>query len=185
MKPPHRCERSGVWPTPYGGASVPTITLSLTQGQQTVIDAEDWPRVSAHSWYACRYQNGFYACTKGTYPDGRRQTLGLHRFIMEAGRGDVVDHIDGDPLNNTRANLRFATPGQNRANSRVAYSTRSGYKGAYWKSGNRRNHWEAQVRHAGKCHFLGCFFTAEEAARAYDIAARELFGQFAHLNFPD
>jgi len=162
---------------------VPTITIPLTQGKETIIDAEDWPRVATKRWYTGRYAGGYYAVAKVQLADGRRQTLGLHRFLLDAAPGTIVDHIDGDPLNNTRANLRFATPGQNRANSRVKYNTRSGYKGAYWSA--RHKQWEAQIRCDGKCRFLGYFRTVEGAARAYDAAARELFGQYAHLNFPD
>jgi hypothetical protein len=101
----------------------------------------------------------------------------LHRFL--AGNDSLVDHRDGNGLNNTRDNLRPATRGQNQHNS----GPRSGrYKGVTWHKGARK--WLAQIMCDRKYRYLGLHAAEEDAARAYDRAARELHGEFARLNFP-
>ena len=94
---------------------------------------------------------------------------------------DVVDHINHDPLDNHRHNLRLATRSQNAANVGPYANNTSGYKGVDFNQGK----WRARITQHGKRHFLGTFDTAEEAARAYDSKALELFGEFASLNFPE
>lgn len=103
----------------------------------------------------------------------------MHRIIMRVGRGQMVDHADGDSLNNQRSNLRLCTPSQNNANRR-GYS-KSGFKGVY-RSG--RNRWQAMIGRNGRPWNLGSFTSPEGAARAYDAAAIKEFGEFARLNFP-
>jgi hypothetical protein len=99
----------------------------------------------------------------------------------------LVDHVDGDKLNNRRRNLRIATPRQNMHNQ-VRPLRKRPYKGIYRSSTGTP--WTAQISiprkgsGAGKTIALGRFETAEEAARAYDAAALEHFGEFAALNFP-
>lgn len=91
-----------------------------------------------------------------------------------------VDHIDGNPLNNQRSNLRLATPAQNKHNSRKRKATSSIYKGV----SKLKNSWKAQITVHGKTTRLGKFETEKEAALAFDEAARKLQGPFAKLNFP-
>jgi hypothetical protein len=163
---------------------MPTITIPLTQGQVTVIDADDLNIVAPHKWYAVLLgaHNGrtgsFYAATKMD----RRMIL-LHRLLMGATDARRVDHVDGDTLNNQRDNLRFATAGQNKSNSRPHWNNRSGFKGVYRRGKYLR--WSAQVRHNDHLYDLGSHSSPEEAARAYDAKARELFGEFARCNFPE
>jgi hypothetical protein len=102
----------------------------------------------------------------------------MHRLIMAAPDGIGVDHINGDGLDNRRANLRLASQRDNSANMAVRASSATGFKGVSWKRRNRK--WQAQIGRT----YLGIFASAEEAARAYDHAAREAWGEFAHLNFP-
>jgi hypothetical protein len=162
---------------------VDEITIPLTQGQMTVIDATDYPLISGHNWWAQKVDGGFYAVTKIRQPDGRRRAVQMQRLLMGDPPGLNVDHRNRDTLDNRRANLRVATDSQNKANTPRYRNNRSGFKGVYWKPRHRQ--WEVQIRHHGRCHFLGYFRTAEEAARAYDAGARELHGAFARCNFPD
>jgi hypothetical protein len=116
--------------------------------------------------------------------NGKLRCETLHREILERALrrrlepDEVVDHIDGNGLNNCRNNLRPATRAQNRMNSKVSTNNASGYKGVSWHK--RRGKWLAQIRIARKRIYLGYFASAEEAHVAYVAAAREHFGEFAN-----
>jgi len=106
----------------------------------------------------------------------------MHRAILNAPPRMDVDHINGNGLNNTRENLRLCTRSQNMMNQRLKGGT-SRFRGVSWLKGGAK--WHAQVRANGKRLHLGLFTDETEAAMAYDAAARELFGDFARLNFGD
>jgi hypothetical protein len=101
---------------------------------------------------------------------------------MGEPEGLQVDHEDGNGLNNQRSNLRIASPTQNQGNARRRKDNTSGYKGVSWY--RRTNKWKAHIRVDKKLRHLGYFIDLTDAARAYDAAALEHFGEFAHLNFP-
>lgn len=151
--------------------------IPLGPGIAALVDDNDYQRVSESSWhidsngYARRYEkrNGKYCAVL------------MHRVIMQAQRGERVDHRDGNPLNNTRRNLRVATHNQNMMNRRCQSSNNtSGYKGVRLEYGK----WRARIQCGGKKISGGCFDTAEEAAVAYDKLAYAHFGEFARPNFP-
>jgi hypothetical protein len=140
-----------------------------------IVDDCDRERVSAFTWWLLPTGNGEpYAYA---YVDGRN--LSLHRFLLQAKKGQIVDHIDGDRQNNRRGNLRLVTASQNGTN-RATWAA-SGFKGVQRK----KRKWVAFLRSpsAGIVRRYG-FATAEEAARAYDELAREHHGRFAALNYP-
>lgn len=114
---------------------------------------------------------------------GKQRTILMHRFIMGAEPGEIVDHRDGDPANNRRANLRKTDSQGNNRNSAPRRHSRSGYKGVEYRDrwGPR---WYAYIVLDGRKKYLGSFTDPAEAARAYDAAAVEHFGEFARLNFP-
>lgn len=157
-------------------------TIELTRGCVAIVDDEDYERVAAHRWHAMRCKGKwFYAMRRGSRPRGEPRNVFLHWVI--AGRppkGMAIDHIDGDGLNNTRANLRFCTPGQNTWNTRAHKDSTSKYKGVCRPTGRRK--WHANICIGGKNLFLGAFDQEEDAARAYNGAARAAFGEFARLN---
>lgn len=113
-------------------------------------------------------------------------TLLIHRIIMarvldrELLRSEFVDHIDTNPLNNMRENLRLATRVQNGQNREMQRNNTSGYKGVSWDKYNRR--WMAQIRANGVSMSLGSFKDPLKAARAYNEAALKYHGEFARLN---
>lgn len=150
--------------------------IPLTQGKFAIVDAADYERVSRHKWHVSRHGGRLYA-----YRKARGRTIPMHRFIMNPPKGMVVDHIDGNGLNNRRCNLRICTQRQNVYNSRPS-GAGSSYKGVRWDKERRR--WMAAIYDGTRRIHLGRFDDEAEAARAYDRKAFELFGEYAYLNFP-
>jgi hypothetical protein len=174
------------------------IIESPKYGQFKVLyDAEDEDKISEHNWYIQKVKTPgkFYAYTMVLHPSGewyyppnngrlRRQTnLFIHQLIMNTPKGMETDHINGKPLDNRKENLRICTRAENGRNRGYPKNNTSGFKGVYWHKGGKK--WCAQIAHNKKRIYIGCFKDKEEAARAYDAKAKELFGEFARLNFPN
>jgi hypothetical protein len=152
--------------------------IPLTQGKVALVDDVDYERLSVYRWYALRQKDRGVFYAGRTAKRGEKVTF-LHRVIMDAPDGTDVDHQNGDGLDCQRHNLRLATDTQNQAN-------RKPNKGRQLKgiSANGRK-FIAQIRIHGCQIYLGTFSTPEEAARAYDVKARQTWGEFARLNFPE
>ena len=148
--------------------------VTLTQGYEAVIDAADVPLVAAWNWYAIKDGNTVYAQRSGL--DSGRSTVRLHRVLMGEPNGLLVDHRDGDGLNNRRANLRLATCQQNVQNARISKRNTSGLKGVSWRKTNGK--WHAQIKVNGRQLNLGYFPTPESAHAAYCKASATLHGEF-------
>lgn len=146
-------------------------TISVGKGRVSIVDDEDFERVSQFNWVARKIQGKFYVM----------KMLWLHRVIMNAPDGVLVDHINGNPLDNRRSNLRLCTHKENMRNRGKSKNNTSGFKGVSWN--NQSNKWQAQIAVNKKTIPLGMFVEKEDAARAYDKAARELHGKFAKTNF--
>lgn len=149
--------------------------IPLTQGQTAIVDAEDFAWLSQWNWCAVRRNSlgKFYAM--------RGQHVSMHRMILDCK--SYVDHINRDTLDNRRINLRMCSKKQN-AYNRISTKNKSGFKGVPMYKAHR-NGWVAQITVNYKYWYLGTFPTKEEAAVAYDKAAKELMGEFAALNFPE
>lgn len=147
--------------------------IELTHGYVTQVDAADYERLMQHKWWAIIRKRHVYA---GANIDGK-QVL-MHRLLMDFPAG-VVDHKDGDGLNNTRSNLRACSPRENLLNSR-SYRGTSQFKGVSWVTSHGK--WGARIQSHGRLYFLGLFASEKAAAIAYNRAARRLFGEFARLN---
>lgn len=158
------------------------IPLGLDGKFYTLVDDQDAEFASRNIWSRHKGRTTYYASRLVAF-NGSLKRVYLHREIMGATRGIQVDHRDGDGLNNVRENLRGATNSQNHS----ARMTRPGhfksrFRGVYWHKQNRC--WCAQIKHLYKKKHLGCFSDEELAARTYDDAALNLFGEFIQLNFP-
>lgn len=149
-----------------------TTHIPLTRGQTALVDDSDHSTLITHKWHIT---TGGYAATN-LKANGIRQYVYMHRFLLDAGPDDIVDHIDGNPLNNTRANLRLVTRTQNQWN-RKTQDNACGYKGVSWHRHKRKYYARIQVN--GHRRFLGYFKTAYEAHLAYEEAAKESFGEYA------
>ena len=156
-----------------------TVEIPLSRGYVAFVDAADASRVLAYKWSARSGNRTMYAHRTVRRADGRRTSQSLHQFLTGYA---ITDHINGNGLDNRRSNLREATPAQNGQNRRRGLDNRSGFKGVSWNARDRK--WQAHIRVNGPQRSLGYYETAEEAAQAYDAAARDLHGEYAALNFP-
>jgi hypothetical protein len=139
------------------------------------VDAADYEKLRKYKWHVIRRGNKIYASRH----TGRRYVY-LHREIMRPRQGYVVDHIDGNGLNNCRSNLRVCTHRQNQAN-RGPRGGSSRFVGVY-RHGNK---WAAGIKCHGEYFYLGLFEDEVDAAKARDRKAVELHGPYAYLNFPE
>jgi hypothetical protein len=151
--------------------------IPLTQGKVALVDEEDFEWLKEFKWYVVQCRNRWYAAR---WCGETKRNVYMHREIVEADDGTQVDHRDGDGLNNRRSNLREATNSQNQMNAEISRG-RSKYRGVDWYAPRRR--WRAQIGFNGRQEYIGLFEKEEDAARAYDCRAKELFGEFARLNF--
>jgi hypothetical protein len=158
------------------GADDAVRHIPLGAGLFAIVDAADYEWLSQYHWQAFGTSAGHYA-----YHPGKGRRMFMHRLIMNPSPGKVVDHINGSRHDNRRCNLRECTQAENLRNKRK-YRGTSRFKGVSWDK--RRRKWRAVIVHQGKAIALGFFADEVEAARAYDRAARDLFGSFAYLNFP-
>ena len=158
-------------------------TIPLTQGFVCIVDDADYEWINARKWKAspegptCVYAN---RTVHG--PNGRSSQERMHRIIAGAKEGELVDHINGDTLDNRRSNLRIADASHNSCNRKSVRGSSSSFKGITWHRGVRK--WQAAIKAHGRQHYLGVFASEVDAAKAYDAAAREMHGDFARLNFP-
>ena len=117
-----------------------------------------------------RNKNTFYAVENGEY---------VHRKIMNASSGQIIDHINHNGLDNRPGNLRFVTNGQNRQRSLCRPQGKYPFHGITFQAGK----WRARIWHKNIFYHLGCFNTPIEAAKSYDRAAKEKFGEYCKTNF--
>ena len=158
--------------------------IKLTQGKVTLVDDEDYEWLNSFKWYAGKHRNTFYALRAIPSHHCRQKTQRMHMLIMgERKIGMIIDHKDGNGLNNQRSNTRFCTIAQNGRNSQPQLGCTSIYKGVCWHI--RNNKFISHIIVDRKLKHLGYFNSEIEAAKAYDKAAKFHFKEFAYLNFPE
>lgn len=155
--------------------------IPLTQGKVATVDTQDFARVSKFKWHAVKKPGSFYAARSERFR-GKKRSVWMHQFILRLYGAQLIDHRNGDGLDNTRKNLRPCSQAENIRNSRKRTPALSKFKGVTWD--NIRGVWWARILGGGKRRHLGYFSSQCLAARAYDAAAKKYFGEFAALNFP-
>lgn len=159
---------------------IKTKEIPLNKEFLTIVDDADYEWLNQWHWWWRPKQyvvrNEYIGIINGN-PKNRR--IIMHRLITDAPYGMEVDHVDGNPLNNTRNNLRIVTKQQNQWNQKIRKFS-SQYKGVHWCNTNKK--WCSAIRHDGKKLGLGHYASETEAALAYNKAAKKYFGEFARLN---
>ena len=154
--------------------------ILLTQGKFAIVDDADFSELSKHKW--CVNNNGYAIRTLwfGAEHRPKQRHLLMHRIIAGAKGGQLVDHENGDKLDNRRRNLRISNKSLNGCNRGIPRHNTTGYKGVVKHS--QSNGWVAQITVGGKNLYIGHFPHPQLAALAYNNAAKAAFGEFAQLN---
>lgn len=140
------------------------------------IDEEDFDKIKKYRWRLLSNN-----CISAWNENFTKEFL-VHRLIMNVSDGKIkIDHIDGNRYNNKKSNLRLCSNAENNRNTSKRITNKSGYKGVSWEK--RFSRWRATITFEGKQIHLGTYKDITEAAIAYDKKAKELFGEFAWLNF--
>lgn len=142
------------------------------EGRYTTVDDDIFTEMGQRKWYLLKR---IYVASK---INGK--WVYLHRYIMKPSNGQQVDHVNRDPLDNCRRNLRICTSWQNALNRNIQKNNTSGYTGVIWDKYNKA--WRAQIKVHGKFRAVGYFSDIIDAVKAYNDAAAESFGEYARLN---
>ena len=158
--------------------------IILTDNQIALVDNVDFEHLNQFRWFPVRRRKVTYA-GRSVWSDTKQQprVVLMHCDLMNPPPKLMVDHQDHNGLNNQRSNLRICSNSENLCNRPKPCHNTSGYKGVIIN--HKRNAIYGRIRKNGIEYHLGTFQTVEEAARAYDVKALELHGEFAYLNFPD
>jgi hypothetical protein len=154
-----------------------TQSIPLLRGQTTLVDDDVYPELAQYRW---RLNSSGYA-VRSYKANDKEIVVCMHREIMHAPRGLVVDHISGNRLDNRRSELRLITQQENLMNRRCFKNNRCGYKGVTHQHGK----WHARIQFHETLIHLGFWEDPITAALAYDCAAHKLFSEYAHPNLPD
>lgn len=151
------------------------VKIPLTLGLSTLIERSDYDYVGRFKWCA---QWNWKSFIVKRHKDGK--VVSLHREIMGNPEGMVIDHINGNTLDNRRCNLRIATQTQNQRNEKLRKNNTSGFKGVHYSRLLKK--WIASIQDGPTTAYLGAFSTPELAAEAYDLAATLKDPEFCSTN---
>lgn len=154
--------------------------IQLTQGKVALVDDEDFEYLNQWKWHALISRNTFYAIRHLRIEKKIVKSILMHRFIMNTDKYLVVDHLNGNTLDNRKYNLRNCTHSENIRNQKLSIKNTSGYKGVSWSINKKK--WVVQIQCENKKIFIGYFINSIDAAIAFNEAAIKYHGEFANLN---
>lgn len=157
-------------------------SIPLNGGKFALVDIEDLPKLGKWKWHF--HHTGYVVRNRYLgFIDGKHKFKHerLHRVIMGNPKDKMVDHVNGDKLDNRKSNLRVTDNAHNKANGRLYRTNKTGYKGVHQAISGRYFAVISKGGNDGNIH-LGTFDTAREAAKAYNKAAAKKWGEFARLN---
>lgn len=157
--------------------------IHLTQGKVALVDDEDFEYLNQFKW--CLRGTGlgnFYAIRafRKSKKNNITGSISMHRQLMKPEKGYVIDHLDGNTLNNQKTNLRICTQSDNCKNQKMSINNKCGYKGVCQQKNSKK--FISQICYNNKKIYLGSFISIIDAARAYNEAAIKYHGEFANLN---
>lgn len=153
--------------------------IKLTQNKYAIVDNEDFEKLNQYKWFFSRCRNSGYAW-RWIRKNGKRICVSMQRDVLNYfSKNMVVDHINRNPLDNRKNNLRVCSNSQNCNNSEVRQHNKTGLKGVHVHKSRYLTSWIAQIQKEGKKMYLGSFPTPEEAHEAYKQRSQKLFGNFA------
>jgi hypothetical protein len=157
--------------------------IRLTNGYIALVDDNDFDLLNQWSWRGNKQNNGAVYAETDNYVEGKRIVIKMHRFIVGVSDSTIlVDHKDGNGLNNQRNNLRPCSKSQNGMNRGTIRKNRlSKFKGVQWHKAGKK--WVSEIVVNKKKTYLGLFINEEDAAKDYEIKSKELHGEFSKLNF--
>lgn len=147
--------------------------------KHALVDDDNYDWLNQWRWYC---HNRGYAVRAVGIGNGRQKAIFMHRLVINTPKRSWTDHIDNNKLNNQKENLRIVTHSQNGMNRKNTKHSTSIFKGVSWDK--KRDKWKVGITKNSKRCGLGYFKREEDAGKAYDRKAIELFGEFARLNFP-
>lgn len=156
------------------------VELCITGSKQgdfkTYFDIEDYEMIKQYKWLVNKFRG---SKTYSNYYIVNKHGNFLHRIIINAPKGKVVDHIDGDSMNNRKANLRICTIRDNSKNNKIHKDNKSGHKGVLWYYYNNVNKWMAYICVNNIRMNLGYYDTYEDACKIREKAEEKYFGEFS------
>lgn len=157
-----------------------TKQIFLTQNKIALVDDDDFDYLNQWKWCALHmHKTNWYAVRSSSRIDGKSKTVLMHRLILDVPKNLVIDHLNGDGLDNRRGNLRICTSRENSRNKKIQKNNTTKYKGV---SRFNDKKYQVKIKVDGKLLHLGLFENLLDAARAYDKAASKYYGEFANLN---
>jgi len=161
----------------------PYRKIYLGESEWAILDQQDYYTFGNFKWSLGGNGKKFYAVRGVKDEIGEIKIVRLHRQIIEAPDGLLVDHRNGNGLDNRRTNLRIATQSQNMQNRQKRKNSTSRFIGVWFVK--NKNRWESRITYQGKRIWLGRFDNEIEAAKTYDAAAKKYHGEFGRLNFTE
>lgn len=151
--------------------------IQISKGHQAIVDDEDFDELSKYNWFAFdrKGERLVYAGCKLNH-----KNVKMHRMVLGVKGNEIIDHKNGNGLDNRKENLRISSPSQNMWHRAMLKNNTSGFRGVSFRK--NMNKWSAMIGVYRKPIYLGSFKTKEEAAKAYNDAAIKFFGEFANLN---